>query len=360
MHDSGLRSIRNMPLRVGTRAAWSHCCSACTVFLLGTLTLTATSSTPSPFELKALFSVGQLEGSGEEVFGLVEAVSMDSEGRILIVDSRLAALRVFSADGRLVGSFARRGRGPGELAHPVDLSVDPEDRVHVLDPENARVAVYTIADDGVGFDSSFRLPFHGEGVCHVGERLFVRGFHGGRLVHEVDPARGVIASFGRLPAGEDVASDALAGGPVACGVGTGRSEGLVVTASRFRPEIRAYRPDGTPAWSHLLDGFQPIVIEAPMPGAVTLRRPEGGFYHVITEIQVLPSGRVLVQFGARTPDVLGRQEITAVESRVLTPAGEVEWASPSVPWLGATDESRAYVIENLPFPRVTVYRLEEG
>jgi hypothetical protein len=360
MHDGGLRAVRNMPLGVGTSAAWRRFGSASAFLLVGALALAATSSTPSPIELESLFSLGQLDGSDHEVFGLVEAVGTDPEGRILIVDSRLAALRVFSVDGRSIGSVARRGRGPGELAHPVDLSVDPGGRVHVLDPENARVSIYSIADDAVGFDSSFRLPFHGESLCHVGERLFVRGFHGGRLIHEVDPARGVVASFGRLPAQEDVASDALAGGPVACGVGTGRSEGLVVTASRFRPEIQAYRADGTPAWSHLLEGFEPIVIEVPTPGAVTLRQPEGGFYHVITEIRVLPSGRVLVQFGARTPEVRGRQEITAVESRVLTPTGEVEWASRTVPRLGATDESRAYAIENLPFPKVEVYRFKEG
>ena len=55
------------------------------------------------------------------------------------------AVLVFGADGRYIRTFGRRGAGPGELGNPIGVAFDAQERLWVVDPGNARYAVFDTA-----------------------------------------------------------------------------------------------------------------------------------------------------------------------------------------------------------------------
>jgi hypothetical protein len=62
---------------------------------------------------------------------------------IIVFDFGDMTLSSFAMDGRSQWSRGRKGAGPGEFGNPSDLFVDAEGAIHVLDPANARVTVYS-------------------------------------------------------------------------------------------------------------------------------------------------------------------------------------------------------------------------
>ena len=315
---------------------------------------------PSSVEMERLYSVGTLEGDPTEVFGLVQAIAADARGNAFVLDSRMMNVRIIRRGGGVEVPIGRAGAGPGELAYPIDLSLDSRDRLHLLDPGNGRVSVYSTTGESLQLASDFRIPLHGEAICHLGERLFMRAFDGASTIHELDSGGRILHSFGSLS--EEIGAmemDASAPGPIACGLSPHHPGGMLVTGSRFRPELNAYTASGERLWTHHLTGFRQVEMVSRVPGAVTMQQPEEGPHHLITGVHLLPSGRVMVQFGARTSDTRNRQEIVHVETRVLAADGRLSWSSSQLPRIGAIRRDRAYGIQNLPYPQVTVYRIQE-
>lgn len=64
--------------------------------------------------------------------GLVRAGDRFSDGRIVILDRLVPAVRIYGADGRHVRDIGRSGDGPGELRDPISLRIRG-DTVFVLD-----------------------------------------------------------------------------------------------------------------------------------------------------------------------------------------------------------------------------------
>lgn len=88
-------------------------------------------------------TVGVLDGAPEEMFGNVNAVATDPEGRIYVMDRQVPTVRVFDADGTYLRSLGRDGNGPGELAQPDGgLTILSDGRIAVRDPGNARMQLF--------------------------------------------------------------------------------------------------------------------------------------------------------------------------------------------------------------------------
>jgi hypothetical protein len=98
--------------------------------------------------LEPLVSVGVLDGAPEEMFGNVNAVATDDDGRIYVLDRQIPTVRVFDTDGSYLHSLGRDGNGPGELAQPDGgLAVLSDGRVAVRDPGNARMQLFDARGD---------------------------------------------------------------------------------------------------------------------------------------------------------------------------------------------------------------------
>lgn len=67
----------------------------------------------------------------EHTAGKPTGLGAGPDGRIYAADTHYGRVLVFEPDGRLVGSFGRPGRGPGEFLLPTDVAIAPDGTVYV-------------------------------------------------------------------------------------------------------------------------------------------------------------------------------------------------------------------------------------
>ncbi len=98
--------------------------------------------------------IGALEGSPEYQFGQIGGITVDSEGRIFVLDAQAQHIQVYAPDGSYQSTIGKRGGGPGELQGAIFVLMGPGDTLLVPDMQNQRVNRY--APDGASL-GSFRL-----------------------------------------------------------------------------------------------------------------------------------------------------------------------------------------------------------
>lgn len=91
-------------------------------------------------------SIGELDGEPEYLFGQIRSIGVGPDGTIYVLDPQGPDVRAYDAQGAYVRTMGRRGEGPGELSSPGALTVLTDGRVLVRDPGNARIQVF--AADG--------------------------------------------------------------------------------------------------------------------------------------------------------------------------------------------------------------------
>lgn len=72
--------------------------------------------------------------------------------RIIVSDSKRHMLFIYGLDGRLITTFGKRGKGPGEFNIPYGVTVDREGRIYIVDSGNFRLQ---ILDEDGNFIKSF-------------------------------------------------------------------------------------------------------------------------------------------------------------------------------------------------------------
>jgi hypothetical protein len=82
--------------------------------------------------LSLVSSIGSLNGT-HDAFGNIWDVDIDSRGRIYVADYGQSRVTVFDRSGRFVRQLGRRGSGPGEFRHPMQLAVGYGDTLYVYD-----------------------------------------------------------------------------------------------------------------------------------------------------------------------------------------------------------------------------------
>jgi hypothetical protein len=82
------------------------------------------------------------DGTPAEI-GQPNSVAVDEEGRVYVVDSKPAVIKVFAPDGSLVRSIGREGEGPGEFR--VGFIAVRGKHVVVQDPELSRISLWDTA-----------------------------------------------------------------------------------------------------------------------------------------------------------------------------------------------------------------------
>lgn len=72
---------------------------------------------PDEWRLVEELRLGQIDGTGPEVFGDVHDVAVDEKGHIYVLDYGSKEVRVFDREGRHLRNMARDGEGPGEFRY---------------------------------------------------------------------------------------------------------------------------------------------------------------------------------------------------------------------------------------------------
>lgn len=117
-------------------------------------------------ELNELFRIGD-ESMGDSILfgGIGELVAVDRSGRIFVGDGQDSKIYVFTADGQLVQTIGRRGRGPGEFEWLESLYVGAGDTLYVFDSQLERLSAFEPDDLELAYDfsvpeTSFGLPYY--------------------------------------------------------------------------------------------------------------------------------------------------------------------------------------------------------
>jgi len=101
--------------------------------------------------------IGVREGDPEYQFGEIIGITVDSHGRIFVLDWQAQHIKVFSPEGVYEQSIGGRGGGPGELLDAVFIAMGMADTLLVAEVRgNRRVNRY--APDGSSL-GSYRIPF---------------------------------------------------------------------------------------------------------------------------------------------------------------------------------------------------------
>jgi hypothetical protein len=153
--------------------------------------------------------LGSQDGSDVETFSGIAGLTLDSQGRIYVADTRGSEVRVFAPDGAFLFRIGRQGSGPGEFDGPCCLRFDRAGRLWVRDGGNARYSVFSVPDTAAELlftvrmahgDANFWAPIHFDdagrlidvGHRPAADRLDLMHFH-------VDTT-GMVADTLRIPA----------------------------------------------------------------------------------------------------------------------------------------------------------------
>jgi hypothetical protein len=125
-----------------------------------------------------VFRIGSAEAEDPYIFSGAWTISLaiDTLDRIYVADLQTGEVRLFDADGTYLRTVAATGEGPGEVTQPAAMAVDPENRVWVVDPANARYSAFDstgvvrmLRREEVGFGIPWWLRFGAD------SRLYERG-----------------------------------------------------------------------------------------------------------------------------------------------------------------------------------------
>lgn len=80
----------------------------------------------------------------EKNFVGIDEFDVDSEGNIYIESEKSGGNLIFKFDpkGSLIFSFAKKGRGPGEILDATNLSVDGQDQIFIFDRMNSKTCLF--------------------------------------------------------------------------------------------------------------------------------------------------------------------------------------------------------------------------
>jgi len=85
------------------------------------------------FHLEEELSIGE-EGKGEEYFfSEARDIAVDEEGKIYVLDTHEAHIKIFDTTGKYVRTIGNKGQGPGEMSSPSSIQITPGDEIAIND-----------------------------------------------------------------------------------------------------------------------------------------------------------------------------------------------------------------------------------
>lgn len=93
-----------------------------------------------------MLALGESQADTNDMFTEVVGATRLRDGRVLVGDRGSYALRMFSADGKLLRRFGRKGSGPGEIGYLARL-LRCGDSVVTIDIDGNRTSVFSLGGD---------------------------------------------------------------------------------------------------------------------------------------------------------------------------------------------------------------------
>ena len=103
---------------------------------------------PEPIEATFDLEIGEADGAEAFLFGHIAGITVDPDGRIVVIDWQGNTVRAYANDGAFLYTIATPGEGPGEVNRPCCPSIGPEGHLWIRDDQNRRYAQFQLTDDG--------------------------------------------------------------------------------------------------------------------------------------------------------------------------------------------------------------------
>lgn len=150
-----------------------------------------------------LIRVIDTENEKDLLMGNIQKAIIDKEERVFIIDNGNRQVHYFGADGKLVRSFGREGRGPGEFTESVGGTLSEDGNIfYVLDSPNSRIVSYDIRNGDHLETISIReaVPTRSNDITVFNDQLLLMGNHYRKdeMLHVINQEGEVGNSFGEL------------------------------------------------------------------------------------------------------------------------------------------------------------------
>ncbi len=123
---------------------------------------------------------GWIDGEPDTDFSDIAGVVVGADGSLAVADGTLAAITVFSGDGRVVATMGRQGEGPGEFSRLASLVSAGDGRLVAFDGELQRLSEWTF-DGALVRDTRLSRAGTGRRIGEIG-----RFADGGRYARDRD------------------------------------------------------------------------------------------------------------------------------------------------------------------------------
>ena len=233
------------------------------------------------------------------VFGrYAPKVTVDSEGRIYALSQGTSEIRVFSDEGEFLRTIGRRGQGPGELTHPVFLTVAGSTLV-ASDRRARKVTVWNLEGE-YQHDIDLRGGPPRLSGMGIDDGTFV-----GRYVTRPVQSESIVVISRRNAVGEEIHRFVQAPAHAQATYAAHQSGAVYVsTVDRSIQQITAFTRDGTVRWAVRtpLTELGGVALKVAGSGNLYVFRPfESSFEHDGRLVDVYsPAGARLV--AGRTSD----------------------------------------------------------
>lgn len=120
--------------------------------------------TPTDLAPKELWRIGGDDEDEELFFGVIQAIQVDGDGNIYLLDRQLHQVMILSPDGEFLRAIGREGEGPGEFRHPGDLILLPDGTVGVVQQQPGKIVLLSPEGDPA---DNFPFPKSEDGATQM-------------------------------------------------------------------------------------------------------------------------------------------------------------------------------------------------
>ncbi len=100
--------------------------------------------------MEELWRLGGDTDDEDEFFGVISDIKIDKSGNVYLLDSQLAEVKIYNADGEYLRSIGREGEGPGEFRYPIAMFFANDGNVAVLQAAPGKIVLLTNEGDPAG------------------------------------------------------------------------------------------------------------------------------------------------------------------------------------------------------------------
>lgn len=199
-------------------------------------------------------SIGSENSEGPTLFGQIQNVALDQNGRVYVLDVSDNTVRIFDRTGTFVSVLGRSGRGPGDFSSPWAVVHDGRDGLFVSD-NVLGVTIFRTNAAGATLARVIGAAQRPRAVCSLGEALFLGGVADDQLVHELSRSGDVLRSFGESFSDDTVPAFRAMANKEPVILACDPSSRRVVIAQARSAKVRSYASDERLQWEITLPDY---------------------------------------------------------------------------------------------------------